>query len=455
MSELLSKLLSAGLMEGLGGDDTRFEKIAIASDAVAKELLAKPVKLIPAILAGLDPDVPENDPAMLMAWKALQSTWKLVANVYSSRPVNLLRMMLLNACNQAAEGKKAAIVWFTAADVLPYMRLGKEEAAVREMLKDFSRRTEEESLSFSGTRTMDARGLAKWAALTASTVLAPGASKVDRNTWLLPRMMATVGPQGRDKMELQNPNPHMLRDSYHGSNSLQWGWEFADRMTALLADLWDYQSSELTKQQAKLVEQINGSQAKLVEAVNTFFTAQQQAMQQSIHASEAQRRGEQLRLHVLWWSEALYSTSLHRGYRELNPALAAMVMAADLLREAQDVMLPTPAAVAYLLSETVHRLPGADFSSRQSLSKWLNDLSAARQELPKEWPAEHFKKAPPSEGRLSLRDLVVQALKEGMSNLSPMVARSGLNDDIKLSLPELSRAVFRQEQALRLAGNLK
>lgn len=445
MGKRLSELLSAGLIEGLGGDDSRFEKIESASNTLAKAFSAKPATLIPAIFAGLDPDVSKDDPAIVQAMNALMSAWKTVGSAYPDRPVNLLRMMLLDACEQVAEGMHAAIVWLSAADTLPLMRLGKEERVVRSMLADLAMRTENIALQGSSARASEAPAPPKLGVLAA--IAPPQASTLKRD-WLLPQVIDSAKFAARNGQAIPNAH-HMSQPAHYWT---QWADGFGFRMTNVLADLWDLQSSKLAEQQGEFVKSINTSQSKLFEALNTFLAQQNQWVQNTIASREHHDKAEQLRLNILWWSEALYSTSMHCGYRELNPNIAAIVMAADLLQEVQALSLPTPAAVAYLLTETVNRLPGADFQQRNPIAHWLETLRKNQNALPKGWLNTHFKKSPPDEGRLSLRDLVVLALKDNASKLDEAMSRAGVHDEIALSPPELARAVFRQEQALRIAG---
>lgn len=448
MGKRLSELLSAGLIEGLGGDDSRFEKIESASNSLAKAFSAKPATLIPAILAGLDPDVSKDDPAISQAMKALTSAWKTVGSAYPDTPVNLLRMMLLDACEQAEEGTHAAIVWLSAADTLPLMRLGKEERVVRSMLADLAMRTERMALQGSSARTNEAPAPPKLGVLAA--IVPPQASTLNRD-WLLPKVIDSAKFADRHDQAIPNAH-HMSQPAYYWA---QWADGFGFRMHNVLAESWDVQSKKLAEQQGEFTKSINASQSKLFEALNTFLAQQNQWVQNTIASREHHDKAGQLRLNILWWSEALYSTSLHCGYRELDPNIASIVMAADLLQEVQALSLPTPAAVAYLLTETVNRLPGADFQQRKPIAHWLEALRKNQHALPKGWLTNHFKKSPPNEGRLSLRDLVVLALKDNASKLDEAMNRASVHDDFVLSLPELARAIFRQEQALRIAGSSK
>jgi hypothetical protein len=443
MNGLLTDLLAAGLIENLGGDDERFAKVERAAKAVAGELCATPSRLIAATLAGLDPDVPADDPAVAQAQQALVHEWKSMNSVHTSPPIKLFRAILLEACAQAAEGKNAAILWLTAADTLPLVRLGKEEPVVSRVLETVATRTEELALVGPPKPANKQQAMPKVEA--APAVEAPTPRKVNRQDLLL-RVAATAAPQYRNNNPaLSNANPNWV-----SNGATNWAWDFADRMNVVLADELDALAAEISEHQGQLNQQVNASQTELVETIGNALTSQQRWVQDALEVSEARQKSARLRLDVLWWSEALYSQSVHRSYRELPPVLAAVVMAIDLLDQ---VTMPTPASVSYLLSETVSRISGADSSRVQVLPELLSALRKSRERLPRNWMEPLS--SPPTEGRLSLRDLVILTLGDQELDLGKCVKRAGLSDEISMSLPELARALFRQEQAVRLAGGAR
>ena len=441
MATLLNELLDAGLIEKLDGDDERFAKMEKAAKAVAQELLSDPPRLIRALLAGLDPDVAADDPAITQAEAALVIEWKSMRSVHPSSPVALLRAILLDACNQAAAGKNAAVLWLTAADTLPLMHLGREESVVRRMLEHLAESTERESHVVSSTSPDPSAGPPMPKLNPASAAVAPPSRAVDRAELLL-RVAATAGPIYRTNKKLPGPpNPHWSNEASH------WSWEFADRMHVLLADELDSLARDVDSQQAEHSQRLRESQIELITSLSDGMTAQQRWVQDALKASQARRQSEDLRLSVLWWSEAVYSQSLSCSYRELPAPLAAVVMPIDLLHQ---VGKPTPASVGYLLTEAVNKLPEADFSIERTLPNLVDALRSSRSRLSERWLNQLS--LPPTRGRLSLRDLVVLTLRGPDWDLGEVMGRAGLTAETSLSLPSLARALFRQEQAVLLAG---
>jgi hypothetical protein len=435
MSNLLTELLNAGLIEKLEGDDGRFSKIEQAAITIAQELREQPPQLIRAILAGLDPDIDEDDPIIVIAEQALVAEWKAVRSVFPDMPVNILRTILLDACNQVAEEENnASILWLTAADTFPFLRLGREEAVVRQLLESWAKCAEEKAL-VGHDLTIDEADQDFGVDLKFPKTTALESPKVDRAA-LLTKIAGAAGPNNQQNQALTNANPHWP------NSASSWSWEFAPRMQTLLADELDILADKFHKSQLVGIKEVQTYMAKLTQAVNESLVTQQRKVQEI-------RQAEQIRLNSLWWSEALYSTTLSCSYRELDPAIATVVMTVDLLNEVDH---PTTASVGYLLTEAVNRLPVADFSKKLTLQALLETLGKLRGRLDSEWLKTLD--APPETGRLSLRDGVVLVLTGKAKDVISTLKRMGASDEYEMSLPQFAHAFFRQEQAVQLAGAL-
>ncbi|MDV6344774.1 GTPase-associated system all-helical protein GASH [Nitrosomonas sp. Is37] len=421
MTDLLTELLSVWHIENINGHDERFEKIQHASEALANTLRQQPRQLVPAILSGLSPNIVAEAPAILQAEEALISEWKTVRTVFTDSPVNLLRAILLAACQQAAEDQhNAAILWLTAADTLPLLKLGKEEPVIRNLLKTWATSTEE--LAFVGFLLSDEEQI-EVQKLDLPKPTKAESLKVDRDA-LLQQIEASVGPSSQNGYQLVNPNQHWSNQQQH------WSYQFAPRMRNLLADVLDGLTTKLQKSQSEYL-------IKLANSVSDILYSQQNWIMQT-------RQAEQIRINALWWSEALYSSSLQHGYRELSPTIASAVMAIDLLNT---VSAPTPASVSYLLAETVNRLPAAGFEQKLPLTALFESLK--NHSLPNKWLKPFT--SPPETGCLSLRDAAVLILNGQETQIDNVIQRIGTEGTFELSLPRFAQALFRQEQAVRLA----
>ncbi|MHB1117797.1 GTPase-associated system all-helical protein GASH [Sideroxydans sp.] len=433
MTNLLTELLNAGLIEKLDGDDGRFSKIEQAAKVIAQELREQPTQLIRAILAGLDPEISDDDPLIVRAEHALVEEWKSVRGIFPDGLINMLRAILLDACDQVAEeDNNAAILWLTAADTLPLLRLGREETAIRRLLNEWARISEERALAKNALITIEDEQVREIELkFPKTTSLVP--PKVNRSA-LLTKVEGAVGPHNQQSQPAPDPNP------YWPNNPTHWVWQFAPRMQKLLAEELDSLATEFNKSQLAEIKEVQTYITKVTKAVNESLVSQQLKLQEA-------RQSEQVRLNSLWWAEALYSSSLRCSYRKLVPVIASVAMAVDLLNE---VAQPTTASVGYLLAEAVNRIPDASFNQKLTLASLLEALGSGRSQLSGEW-LDAFD-GPTETGRISLRDAVVSVLTGKAHDVGTTLKRMGASGDFELSLPDFAHALFRQEQAVQLAG---
>jgi len=211
-------------------------------------------------------------------------------------------------------------------------------------------------------------------------------------------------------------------------------------MQQLLADELDTLATKFSQSQLVEIKEVQTYFTKLTKTVNESLVAQQRKAQEAWQA-------EQIRLNSLWWSEALYSTSLRCSYRELTPVIATVAMAVDLLNE---VAKPAAASVGYLLAEAVNRRSDASFNQKLTLQALLEALGSGRSRLAGEWL--EALDVPTETGRISLRDGVVLVLAGKAHDVATTLKRMGASGDFEMSLPEFAHALFRQEQAVQLTG---
>jgi hypothetical protein len=432
MAEVLQELVAAGLIDKLDGDDSRFEKMNRASSKLATDFRKSRHLLVPAILAGLDTAVSATDPLILNANNALIAEWPTVTSVYVDTPIMLLRGLLLDACFQAGEGVNAAILWLVAANTLPYSQLGREESTVHKMLLSFAGAMENEATAL--FRDVPTKSSVAVATAKPSKALEPEASFAFQKSEFSAAIGAALGPHGISGVPLgPNPTPHWPNSNQH------WVDEASKRLALAIGDQIESLAEGISRQK-DIVDQRMKLHLKMIQ------TSQQEAAEVHSRAGLA----EKIRVDILWWFETLYSQSLRKSYRELDPKLSAIVMAMDLLLFCPAI---APASVAHILAEAVDRLRGASYDSPMDLVEILNSLKYLGKELPASWITDNFKVSVKS--RLCIRDMAMLALSDPSSDTTDLLRRAALPVDSKISLPEFSKAVFRQEQALRLTVNLK
>lgn len=424
---LLSELVAAGWIEKLDGRDERLEKLEQAAETLAADFKKEPRQLIPAILAALAPDVTGDDPAIQKAEQALISHWQTMASVHTDKPIGIYRALLLAGCAGAAEGRNAAILWLTAVDMLPFSRLGRAETRVRALIESFADATELQAISL----VPDSSRKRKSAGLPALDLGDMQPFKIKRE-WLFTEIGAAAGPQNA-----QNGNqPYKPEFNPHWPNAQNpWVFEFANRMKDVIGGLSDAIAKHSFDQQKDIA-------GKVAEA----FKAQSQLLQEAITATQNTQSSDQVRLDTLWWYEALYSPSMRKSYREVDPLLAMIMMPLDLISITPAV---TPASVAYVLSEAVARLPGAEFHTSVPLRDLLTSISRLRGDVPADSLNDFA--VPSGGGRLSLRDMVRLALGQNDPQTEELLRGAYIPVDAEMTVPQLARAILRQEQAVRLA----
>ncbi|NDV17804.1 hypothetical protein GO013_00025 [Pseudodesulfovibrio sp. JC047] len=433
MSELLTELLEAGLIDKLGGDDELFEKFEKAAESVAEEFNDNPALIIRAILAGLNPDVAKDDPAIIMAKKALTAEWKSMSSVHPDTPIKLLRAIILDACDQIAKNTNAAVLWLTAADTLPFTNLGKEAPAVKRLLKIAATKYEEFATQPLPLPHKKKNPTSK---LKAPVIPKTPAYSLDKEDLKL-RVAAAAGQNYNNQSTGEYP-----ANRYWASQGQDWSWDFTDRMTGLLADEFEGIAEAAIDGQAELNKQIVSSQTAIIDNLKEELASQRRWIKDVIDTTEKRTKAEQLRLNTLWWYETLYSTSLQTSYRQLPIEIASVAMAIDILEQ---LTTPTPASVGYVLAEAVNRLPGADFDEKISIQELLKTIHEKRNELPSDWREDIFDA--PENGCLSLRDAIAIALKKNKLDIDATIERTAYGNEDEISLPEFAHALFRQEQA--------
>jgi len=424
---LLQQLLDARHFS-LDGDDAQFERLSKASKALKDALVARPGDIIPAVLVALDPDAPDDDPLFDASEKALKAEWKTLRNHYKERPRTILQAILLDACDQAAlaSPKLAAIAWLTAADAVVMLPPTTLHEVIRTRWIALGGITERLALGAGPSPTTE---VAKAPAI-AVLKLPARKSTPHPPAHYNQRLLAALGPFTK----VQDQNSWMVQQHPH-----QWATEFSKRLSALLVKVEEVGVDIAEARVAEVVTAIQGHVDGSLQAMDRYLRA-------SMAAQAARVEGVRVQQDALWWSQALYSPSLGRSYRELAPEVAMFVMALDLDRQ---VKAPAPASVAHLLGETVARLPNASFAEgdRRRLGAIVDVL--ARHGADARTVAGTRR---PPLGRASLLAFLERVVR-GEKVETLLRAGTGVAPEHTLSLPALAMGLFRAAQARALAGD--
>jgi hypothetical protein len=415
-SNILQRFLDVGLFD-IGDNDERLKIFHDAASDLAKAIAKEPRKAVSATLVAIDPNVPDDDPALQEAEAAVQEHWKAFRNKYPERPKGLLRPVLLEALEKASveSVEISSAMWLVAINLLPRLEGHKERVLVKELL--------------------DAKGILM--EVEAEKIWAPSGFDADLD---LPKISFKLGDKSEGKTDLKalekgmsdaagphdqnsqagkDPNPNW---SHSGP---AWSYQFAPRAAKTIASAIDKAIAPLVGQSNVIAEQLEPALKKfgkeVREAVGDWVTNA---------VGSARQRSE-----LLWWKEALYSPALRVSYRGLSPAELAVSMAHDLHNIAT---APAPQSVEYFLRETVKAVLFQD--PEVSVADVLEGVQRSKIIQPV---------APTSAQRVCL----LTSLRFNRSaplSVDTLPAWLGVRGDLRLPCSELAVWLFRDAQALSL-----
>ena len=417
----LQELLNLGLVQ-IGSDDSRFAKVEAAGAALVKHLLSNPDLAIPATLIAIDCQAEEDDPFLKLVDVQLTNKWKTIRNTHINSPRELFRSITIHALSILGNSKPemAALIWQTASSPLVHQqaRLGKERELVKTLLQNLQLRSENEAIARAGFSEppRKKRQAGKPIHFTAL-----------KDEDILHDVGRSAGPHDAASTAPEDPNPHWSNSAPH------WSYEFTPRMTAALVRAVNIGMKQVLVSTKK---ELQTQRAELEQQLNDHL--------QSFHA----RGSRQARLDVLWWSEAKYSPSLRIGYREMQGAAAAVVMAHDL-----SVLVPAmaPASVTYVLGEAVTAISRDDLTREPwTVETLLDALRTSGTDLRAVIPD-----VTTTDGRVPLIQLVAKAIDGHPIAREEVSGTTGIDPELEISVPDFSMWVFRDIQARRLVEELR
>lgn len=445
MVSILESFLSYGLIENIDGNDERYTKIEQAAIALAQDFRENPELLVSAIVSGLNPEVTLSDQYIIKAKECLQEEWRAYSTAYTDEPINLFRGMILDACSRVSEDDfNASVMWLSASDVLPLLTLGKEEKLLSEFMTLLSQQAESNCIQDDNLVKLQKEKVIKFDGVQELSRFRE--IEIDRDK-LFEQIGAASGPSYVDKTKGNvagnNPNPHWAQNG-----AQNWTGAFADRMSETIADVLENVATKLTKNNNDLKEGLVKYKQELNKSLEKVLNEQRLNTQRQLKETLAIQTQEQTRLNVLWWSEALYSSPLNSSYREYSAEIASTLMPFDLLEE---ITVPVPASVGYMLSETVNKLTNVNFEQQLNFHEFLTSLRDQKVSIDSGW-LDNLQ-IPEINSSLNIRDLIILTLKAEPCDLESLLKNSVVPEQWECSLPTLSRIIFKQEQAHTIIRN--
>jgi hypothetical protein len=393
--------------------DERLGHYQAAAGDLAKRFSEAPAEAVSASRVAIDPKCPASDPWFAAVEEAVKAHWKTFLAKHHDAPRQICRGILLEALREAVEKDDllSAAIWNSASNLLAHMGTGPEQAITREFISRLGDRCEAYSSSIwrIGDNSPGKQPQFDF------PVTPIEAAKVDQTT-LEQGMSDAAGPHNSQSQAFGNPNPHWSNAAPH------WSYHFAPRAAKSIA-------TEVDKALTAISPAINGLTKQLGPALN----AHANALAALVTASIQQIQGFTT---LLWWKQALYSPTLRRSYRDMDPGPLAVAMPFDL---AEVSGAPVPQSVEYFLRETMLAVVPAD--PRLTLAQ----LAAATKSSDK---VEPFlpKATSDTPCRVSLREFL-RLHRERTLPAKSIPAYVGVSSTIELRLSEWAVWLLRERLA--------
>jgi len=435
---MLQQLLNVGLVD-IGADDSRFAKLESAAAELVEQLKGEPRLVLPMALIAIDANANEDDPVFEMVESHLIGHWKTMRNTHQNRPRELLRSIIIHALSLLTDDnpEMAALIWHTVACPMNngQARLGNEAQIVVDLLKTLAKQAEDEAATRAQLVASPPKKQRSGQQKVAPIEITVKSSALLKDADILSDIRRSAGPQDQEGQAIEDPNPHWPNAGNPWSN------EYTPRMTAAVV-------KAVNLGMRRVLKQLGESLESYTKPLEQRLASQQQSVDTVVGGIQESQKAVQLRLDVLWWSEAYYSPSLTRSYREMSQESAAIAMAHDLT---QIVPAMAPASVMYILGEAVSNLLQLEANpSRQSVEILLRNVRANGSEIRDVLPA-----VPTDSGRSPLLALTLKAVGGGEVTTEDFLRTAGIDSALELSLPAFAMWTFRDMQACRLVEQLK
>ena len=184
------------------------------------------------------------------------------------------------------------------------------------------------------------------------------------------------------------------------------------------------------------------------EKIATTFTDTFKELNEQIDSvfkvSESPFKYQNEQLAILWWYEAKYSQSFYKSYREIDPLLNPLIMAIDLLQLIKGY--PAPVSSTYILAESINQTKNANYELKYPLIDILTKIRESKAELLGK-DIFNILELSPNQNCFNIRDLVISAFKTDID--IETLKNQCIVQIEEISLPDLAKAIYRQEQVYR------
>jgi hypothetical protein len=405
-AEVVQQFLDQGLLN-LGEERDKFDYVANAAAELA-ETLRDDRRLVfrsASLLMASGSLAPE--PLVNLCAEAIKKQWPTYQSRFPGEPRELFRATLLEALHQVASSEDtsyAAIIFYAASSLLPYVTPAREEELFRRMIVQLGGRVEAQAAVYWVPPTL---GELDEPSFGKGTVALPAVNVKP----LLEGLKGAAGPA----TGIAGANPQ-----WPSANSQEWLEHFAKTSAEAIGAIV---AAAIKDAATKLISQARADAVLAVRGLGSALSGNQ---------------FEHRRADLLYWKESLYSPSRRTGYRSMQDDEAAYRMAVDLHAQ---VPALHPHSVEYFLRETLRDALG------DGRATGLRNLGSFCEALKRGDELARGNLNP--DERLLLVEAIGGAAGHGLP-IGDLLRRVGVDAEREVALEELAVWVFRDLQVRRL-----
>lgn len=416
--KFLKEFLKTGLFD-IGEADERLTWLKKAIADLEKKFEENYSLLPTYTLVALDPNVSDTEPVLLETEMIITTYWEALRVRFTDMPRNILRGVILNALNNVGTTYPIAarIVYLTASNIYPYVKLNKEKNLVEKMLTDLGEIAETNAIE-------------EWSLIEEEPVLKLASLKIGSLKFEAVKLDET---KFKEKFKEAFTNASTGHGPQHGLHEPNYQAHFISKATNAIATSFNSALEELNK---------SLSSTNIETPINKFFVEFKKSLDTNLKNSFTSLTVVERRSKLLWWKETLYSPSQKRSYRGLDKSLLPILMSSDLNDQVPEV---TPISVDYLLRDTLFPL-----INRQDMAVKFSDyLTEVSKSNLKPILKSYFSNLIETKGRISITDFIALLLNDKI-NIKDFQARTGIEENEEITLVELSVIVLHDLLTKRL-----
>lgn len=418
-NKFLQPLLKAGLLD-IGDSDERLVNIQKSITDLEKVLKEDLPRIPSYTLVALDPNIEPDEPVLIEVEEIITQHWKALRAKFSETPVQIIRAVIINALYNIGkdDSKIARIVYLTASNLYPFVKLKKEKAVIEQLIEEFGEIAEKNATEVWALSSDSPKIVIKDLEIEDISIEAIEVNREELEGGMLTAIRNEAGTN---------------YGTANGGNT-SWGKHFAKNASSSISDAID-----------ETFKQLEGaiSSSSISDPINKFFKEFKYSLDQALNKSFNSMQAVERRSELLWWKETLYSSSLKNSYRSVNDIQQAIVMANDLYHALPEIF---PVSVDYLLRDTLLQL---NIKAGKKM-KFVDLLNEIAKEENANVLKNHLGKIPHEQKRTSITNFVI-LLVNGEVTSDLFKKYTGIEDANQVSLLDIAVVILHDLMAIYLS----